>query len=337
MSLLETVAQIESEANMRIASADSLDTLKQLQIGYLGRKGSLTAVLKGLSEVPPEQRKELGAAANRCRTLIDEQLKLARSKFERKAEGESIDPTLPGTGRRLGAVHVVNQVIDEMCDTFHGMGFEIARGPDIETDYYNFEALNFPEDHPARDMQDTFFVEHDRVLRTHTTPVQVRELGKRQPPMKIITPGRCFRNEAISTRAHVSFHQVDGFLIDEGVTVADLKGALVAFCRAFFGQDVKLKFRPSFFPFTEPSAEVDISCFLCSGKGCQLCKFSGWLEILGCGMIDPAVLTMAGHDPDQYSGYAFGIGVERIAMLKYRITDIRMLFAGDVRFLRQFV
>jgi phenylalanyl-tRNA synthetase alpha chain len=211
-----------------------------------------------------------------------------------------------------------------------------ADGPDIETDYYNFEALNFPPDHPARDMQDTLFVEGGRLLRTHTTPVQARELERRKPPMTILTPGRCFRKEAISTRAHMSFHQVDGFAVGEGISMSDLKGVLVAFCRSFFGDDLKLQFRPSFFPFTEPSAEVDIQCFLCGGAGCQLCKFSGWLEILGCGMIDPRVLEMAKIDSEKYTGYAFGMGVERIAMLKYRINDIRYFFNNDLRFLRQF-
>jgi len=231
----------------------------------------------------------------------------------------------------------VNQVMDEMCAVFYGMGFEIAHGPHIETDHYNFEALNFLPDHPARDMQDTFFVEHGRVLRTHTTPVQPRELEKRRPPVKIIAPGKTFRNEDISTRAHVSFNQVDGFLVDEGVTMADLKGVLVAFCKAFFGPDLKLKFRPSYFPFTEPSAEVDIQCFLCQGKGCQLCKYTGWLEILGCGMIHPNVLRNCNYDAEKYTGYAFGIGVERVAMLKYGINDIRLFFNNNIRFLRQFI
>jgi phenylalanyl-tRNA synthetase alpha chain len=216
------------------------------------------------------------------------------------------------------------------------MGFKIERGPDVETDYYNFGALNFPPDHPARDMQDTMFVEGGRVLRTHTTPVQARVLQLQKPPIKAITPGLCFRSEAISSRSHVAFHQVDGFLVDEGVTMADLKGALTAFCKAFFGDKVKAKFRPSYFPFTEPSAEVDISCFLCGGNGCSVCKQSGWLEILGCGMIDPNVLQLAGHDPEKYTGYAFGIGVERPAMLKYGIKDIRLFFNNDTRFLRQF-
>ncbi len=337
MSPLEEVARLRQEALERISTADSLASLKEFRVQYLGRKGRLTAILKGLKDLPVEQRKQVGAEANKCRVQLEQDFDVAERRFSEKSEAPLIDPTLPGTAQRVGAIHLTTQVIEEMCGIFHGMGFEIARGPDIETDYYNFGALNFPPDHPARDMQDTFFVEGDRLLRTHTTPVQVRELEKQKPPIKIITPGKCFRNEAISSRAHVVFHQVDGFLIDEGVTMADLKGCLVAFCKAFFGQGLKLKIRPSYFPFTEPSAEVDIECFLCGGDGCAVCKRTGWLEILGCGMIDPAVLEMSGHDPEKYTGYAFGIGVERPAMLKYRIDDVRLFYNNDLRFLRQFV
>ncbi len=336
MSLLDDIASLKNEAVERIGNADSLDLLNDIRIRYLGRKGSVTAVLKGLGKLPPEERKAVGAAANEARSLIESALAEAQEKFSGPQEESSFDPTLPGTGQHVGTPHIINQVMGDICRIFYGMGFEIAHGPDVETDYYNFGALNFPPDHPARDMQDTLFVEGDRVLRTHTTPVQARELEKREPPIKIITPGRVFRNEAISTRAHVAFHQVDGFLVDENVTLADLKGALVAFCKAFFGEDMRLNFRPSFFPFTEPSAEVDVSCFLCKGKGCQLCKFTGWLEILGCGMIDPNVLANAGIDNEKYTGYAFGMGVERTAQLKYKINDIRLYFNNDIRFLRQF-
>jgi phenylalanyl-tRNA synthetase alpha chain len=336
MSLLDEVARIESEVIERIGQAGSLDALKELQVRYLGRKGPLTAVLRSLGKLSPDEKKEVGARANQVRVDLEEKFKSALEKFSDRGPAAAIDPTLPGTASPIGTVHVVNQVMDEMCRIFYGMGFQIALGPHVETDYYNFEALNFQPDHPARDMQDTFFVEGGRLLRTHTTPVQARELEKRKPPIKMITPGRTFRNEAVSTRAHVSFHQVDGFLVDEGITMADLKGCLVAFCRAFFGEGLKLKFRPSYFPFTEPSSEVDVSCFLCKGKGCQLCKYSGWLEILGCGMIHPNVLRMTGHDPEKYTGYAFGIGVERIVMQKYGIHDIRLFFNNNVRFLRQF-
>ena len=336
MALLEDVQRIRQEALQQIQAADSAESLGQVQVRYLGRKGLLTALLKGLKDLSPEDRRTVGAEANNARTELESILTQKHDQLGGGALKAIIDPTLPGTNRRPGALHIINQTIDEICEIFRGMGFEIARGPDVETDYYNFEALNFPPDHPARDMQDTFFVEHGRLLRTHTTPVQARELVRCQPPIKMITPGKCFRNEAISTRAHAAFHQVDGFLVDVDVTMADLKGAIGAFCRAYFGEKLKLKWRPSYFPFTEPSAEVDIQCFLCSGQGCQLCKFGGWLEILGCGMIDPNVLKIAGHDPEQFSGYAFGMGVERIALLRHKINDIRLFFNNDIRFLRQF-
>ncbi len=336
MSLLEDVKKLEAEVLERIGQADSLEALKDCQVRYLGRKGPLAQILRGLGKLSPEERKETGAAANKIRVSLEAKFTAAAGKFDTAEDKPVFDPTLPGITQPIGTKHIINQVMGQMCHTFHGMGFEVAYGPHVETDHYNFEALNFPPDHPARDMQDTFFVEGGRVLRTHTTPVQARELEKRTPPIKMITPGKTFRNEAISTRAHVSFHQVDGFLVDEGVTMADLKGCLVAFCKSFFGEELKLKFRPSFFPFTEPSAEVDISCILCRGKGCQLCKYSGWLEILGCGMIHPNVLEAAGMDSEKYTGYAFGIGVERIAMLKYKIKDIRLFFNNNHRFLRQF-
>jgi phenylalanyl-tRNA synthetase alpha chain len=336
MSLLDDVTRIREEALNQISKATSLEQLGELQIKYLGRKGLVTAVLKVLKDLPVDERKATGAAANQCRVLLEQTIDARRQELAVPRERVSVDPTLPGTAGHLGVLHIITQTMNQVCGIFHGMGFEIAYGPDVETDRYNFEGLNFAPDHPARDMQDTFFVEHGRLLRTHTTPVQVRELEKRKPPIKIITPGKCFRNEAISTRAHVAFHQVDGFLIDEGVSMADLKGVLVAFCKAFFGEGLKLRFRPSFFPFTEPSAEVDIACLLCGGSGCQVCKYSGWLEILGCGMIHPNVLEKAGHDPEKYTGYAFGMGQERSAMLKYRITDVRHFFNNDVRFLRQF-
>lgn len=337
MSLLEQVASLEKEALERIGNAGSLDSLNAISVEYLGRKGKITDVLKQLKDLPIEERKQIGAAANKSRAKLEQLLKAKADSFGSQKKESTFDPTLPGTAQRVGAVHIVNQVMDEICNIFQRMGFDIAHGPHVETDYYNFEALNFPPDHPARDMQDTIFVEGGRLLRTHTTPVQSRYLEKQKPPIKIITPGLCFRYEAISTRSHVAFHQVDGFLVDEGVTMGDLKGALVAFCKEFFGENLKFRFRPSYFPFTEPSSEVDISCFLCKGKGCQVCKYSGWLEILGCGMIDPNVLELAGHDSEKYTGYAFGMGVERPAMLKYKINDIRLFFNNDIRFLRQFV
>jgi phenylalanyl-tRNA synthetase alpha chain len=337
MSGASQIQEYLADALAAAGAAGSQKELQDISVKYLGRKGLITSVLKTLKDLPIEERKSLGGLANKAKTELENGIKTAGEKFQAATIKEIIDPTLPGIAHRMGAIHPITKVIDEMCRSFHGMGFTIARGPEVESDYYNFEALNFLPDHPARDMQDTFYVEGDKlVLRTHTTPVQARLLATTKPPMKAIMPGKCFRNEAISTRSYCVFHQVDGFLVDEGVTMADLKGILVAFCRDFFGDDVKLRFRPSYFPFTEPSAEVDITCFLCKGKGCQLCKYAGWLEILGCGMIDPNVLKCAGHDPEKYTGYAFGIGVERIIMLKYRINDVRLFYENDIRFIRQF-
>ncbi len=348
MSGAEQIEKILAEAIAAINSATSQKDLNVISIKYLGRKGELTSILKSLKDYSLEERKAIGAGANKAKSQIDEAVKNALEKFKTISKS-TIDPTLPGISHRVGANHPVITVMNQICESFRGMGFSIARGPEGESDKYHFaanefkealgdfEALNFPKDHPARDMQDTFYVEgKDLLLRTHTTPIQARILEKQKPPIKVVMPGKCFRNEVVTTRAHCVFHQVDGFYVDEGVTMADLKGALVAFCHDFFGEKLKLKLRPSYFPFTEPSAEVDITCFLCGGKGCQLCKYSGWLEILGCGMIDPNVLKYAGHDPEKYTGYAFGIGVERILMLKYSITDIRLLFENDIRFIRQF-
>ena len=338
MSILDEVSHIEQDAIKRISEADSLDLLRELQVQFLGRKGSLTAVLKSLGGLSTDARKAAGARANQVRELIEQKIEEATSRLASSKSSSSFDPTLPGTGQYLGVTHIVTQTMNDICDIFERMGFQVARGPHVETDHYNFEALNFAPDHPARDEHDTFFVEGGRLLRTHTTPVQAREMEKRKNdlPIKLIMPGRTFRHEDISTRAHISFHQVDGFLQDEGITIADLKGCLNAFTHAYFGEGLKLRFRPSYFPFTEPSAEVDVACYLCHGKGCQLCKQSGWLEILGCGMIHPNVLEMAGIDSEKYTGYAFGVGVERPAMLKHGINDIRLFFNNNLRFLRQF-
>ncbi len=337
MSLLDEVAKLEAEAVERISQAGSLDLLRELEIQYLGRKGPLNSILKNLKDLSIDDRKLVGARANDARVRLETLMAERVASFGQSGGQSDLDVTLPGTGQRVGVVHVLNQVMGEICTVFHGMGFEIAHGPHVETDYYNFSALNFAPDHPARDEQDTFFVEGGRLLRTHTTSVQSRELEQRKPPMRILMPGRTFRNEEITTRAHVSFHQVDGFLVDEGVSVADLKGTLVAFCRAFYGEGLNYRFRPSFFPFTEPSLELDVTCFLCGGKGCQLCKYAGWLEVLGSGMIHPNVLEKAGFDSEKYTGFAFGMGVERQAMLRYKINDIRLFFNSNVRFLRQFV
>ena len=333
---IDDLNKLLADALSAISTVSSKKELDQLQVQYVGRKGSITSVLKGLKDLPLEEKKTVGAAANKAKGQIEQALAEALDKLNRPGIDPTFDPTLPGVARKIGAIHPLTRVLNQMIASFERMGFAVATGPEIETDYNNFEGLNFPPDHPARDMQDTFYVEGGRLLRTHTSPVQVRVMEHTEPPVKIIAPGKTFRNEAISTRAYYVFHQVEGLLIDEGVTMADLKGALVAFCRDFFGEGLKLRFRPSYFPFTEPSAEVDISCILCRGRGCQLCKYTGWLEILGCGMVDPNVLENVGYDSEKYTGYAFGIGVERIAMLKYQITDIRLFYENDVRFLRQF-
>lgn len=338
MSILDEVSQIERDAIERIGNADSLDLLRDLQVQFLGRKGSLTAVLKSLGALSVDEKKSVGAAANQARQRIEQSIEEATARLSASRRSSGFDPTLPGTGQYQGTVHIINQTMSDICGIFERMGFQIAHGPHVETDHYNFEALNFAPDHPARDEHDTFFVEGGRLLRTHTTPVQARELEKRKNdlPIKLIMPGRTFRHEDISTRAHISFHQVDGFLVDEGISIADLKGCINAFANAYFGEGLKLRFRPSYFPFTEPSAEVDVACYLCRGKGCQLCKQTGWLEILGCGMIHPNVLEIAGIDSEKYTGFAFGTGVERPAMLKYGINDIRLFFNSNLRFLRQF-
>lgn len=334
--LLKDIERVAGEALAEIkASAD--DQLESLKVKYLGRKGLLTGLLKGLGGLPPDQRASVGKAANDARVHVETALgsrmggggkkPLKRSKF---------DPSLPGRIQYPGTRHPISHTIQTITGIFERMGFVVADGPDVETDYYNFEALNFPPDHPARDMQDTFFIHGDLLLRTHTSPVQIRSFEKRKPPIKIIAPGRSYRNEAINARAYCLFHQVEGFYVDTDVTFGDLKGVLIAFAKAYFGPDVKLRFRPSFFPFTEPSTEVDVNCYLCDGKGCGLCKYEGWLEVLGAGMIDPNVFRSVGYDPDKVSGYAFGMGVERLAMLRYKIDDIRLLFENDIRFLRQF-
>jgi phenylalanyl-tRNA synthetase alpha chain len=337
MDLKQEINEIKSNFDRAISEIKNAADLERIKIEFLGRKSEFNRILKGLKELAVEEKKEIGNLANLAKQ--DFQARLDELKLNLGQAGQSgpkIDYTLPGKRTRLGRIHPLISTLNEISDIFYGMGFGVELGPEIEKDYYNFQALNMPKDHPARDMQDTFYISGDLVLRTHTTPVQIRTLEKMKPPARFIAPGRCFRNEAISVRAHAVFHQIDGFFVDQDVSFADLKGVLVAFAKSYFGQDVKLKFRPSFFPFTEPSAEVDITCFLCGGKGCALCKQSGWLEILGCGMIDPTVFEYVGFDPERYTGYAFGIGIERICMLKHGIDDIRLFFENDIRFLEQF-
>ncbi len=337
----QSLKQAQKEAFLTIEQTNKLEGLEQIRIKYLGRKGIITSLLKSLKDLSEEERPTLGRLSNQIKSEVEEFL-LKRTKELKEREAvqkkgkEFFDYTLPGRKGWEGRLHPLTQVNEEIIRIFYGMGFEVAKGPDVETDYYNFSALNFAPDHPARDMQDTFYIKGDLLLRTHTSPVQLRVFEKRKPPVRIIAPGRCYRNEAINARSFCTFHQVEGFYVDTDVTFADLKGVLSAFVWELFGKDVTLRFRASFFPFTEPSAEVDISCVICGGKGCSVCKHRGWLEILGAGMIDPEVYKAVGYDPEIYSGYAFGMGVERIAMLKYGIDDIRLFYENDIRFLRQF-
>src|SRR5208282_1905493 len=314
--------------------------LFQLRINYLGKKGHVTSALKALSSAAPEDRPLLGKKINDVKQFIEAELDtkeavLKNEALKKQLSAGFIDITLPGKYTPIGNEHPINKVLFEMVDIFVRMGFSVEEGPEVELDRYNFEALNFPREHPARDMQDTFFVSDDIVLRTHTSPVQVRVMEKRKPPVRFIAPGKVYRCDADITHTPM-FHQVEGLMVDKDITFSNLKGILEAFLRQMFGPDTPVRFRPSFFPFTEPSAEVDIGCILCGGSGCRVCKNSGWLEILGAGMVNPAVFKYVGYDPDVYSGFAFGMGIERIAMLKYSIDDIRLFYENDVRFLRQF-
>ena len=319
--------------------AETREEIENFRIKYLGKKGVLTDLFSSFKEIPAEQKKELGQKINQLKSFVSERIdSLSQALAAEDSNTESVDLTLPGEPIQLGARHPISMVRNQIIDVFARLGFTISEGPEIEDDWHVFSALNFPPEHPARDMQDTFFIEKDPdiLLRTHTSSVQVRVMEKSQPPIRTISPGRVFRNEAISARAHCIFHQVEGLYIDENVSFADLKQTLLFFAREMFGQKVEIRLRPSFFPFTEPSAEMDISCQICGGKGCNVCKYTGWLEILGCGMVDPNVLDFNKIDSSKYTGYAFGMGVERIAMLKYQVKDLRLYFENDLRFLEQF-
>ncbi|MGC6428547.1 MAG: phenylalanine--tRNA ligase subunit alpha [Flavobacteriales bacterium] len=315
------------------------EDLELFRIKYLSKKGIMTDLFGAFKQVPKEQKKDFGQALNKLKNAIQEKLDKHKSQFEQSVKQSSgLDLSMPVSLDNLGSRHPLSIVRNEIVDIFKRIGFSISEGPEIEDDWHNFTALNLPEEHPARDMQDTFFIQTnpDILLRTHTSSVQVRYMEKNEPPIRTISPGRVYRNEAISARAHCIFHQVEGLYIDKNVSFADLKQALLYFAKEMFGEKTKIRLRPSYFPFTEPSAEVDVSCNICSGKGCNVCKYTGYLEILGCGMVDPNVLKNCGIDPEIYSGYAFGMGVERIAMLKYQVKDLRMFFENDVRFLKQF-
>jgi phenylalanyl-tRNA synthetase alpha chain len=334
----ERIEQLLEEVRRSAAELKDDAAVEAYRIAYLARKGKIAALFDELKNVPKEEKPAAGKALNTLRQTAQQLLDDAAAALTTDAAGagQGIDLSLPGRRPARGHMHIVSQTVDEISGIFRRMGFSIADGPEIETDYYNFESLNFPADHPARDMQDTFFLTKNHLLRTHTTPVQVRLMEKYQPPIRAIFPGKVYRNEVISARSHVQFHQVDGLFVDRDVTFADLKGTLVTFAKMYYGSSLKYRFRPSFFPFTEPSAEMDISCYLCGAKGCRVCKHTGWLEILGCGMVDPNVFASVNVDPEQYSGYAFGIGIERTAMLRHGLDDIRLLFENDMRVNKQF-
>ncbi len=332
--------KIEAEALHSAANVVTEAELQQVRARYLGRKGEITAVMKGMGQLSAEERPLVGALANEVKDRLEaafaeRQDVLRNELMQQKLANERLDVTLPGRNQRHGSKHPITQVTEEIVAIFAALGFGVAEGPEIEKDFYNFEALNIPKDHPARDMQDTFYVSDDVVLRTHTSPVQIRTMLEHQPPVRVVAPGTVYRRDSDITHSPM-FHQIEGFLVDRKVTFGDLKGILTTFINEFFGQNIDVRFRPSFFPFTEPSAEVDIQCVICGGSGCRVCKQSGWLEILGSGMIDPEVFKSVCYDSEQYSGFAFGMGIERIAMLKYGVNDLRLFFENDLRFLRQF-
>lgn len=340
INMRDQLEQLKSSAIQAIAAASSVEALQDIRINLLGRKGELTALMKGLGSLDAAERPVVGQLVNSVRDAIESALSSALASAQEqliaaRLQTERIDTSLPGRRAQKGTKHPVSLIIEEICSIFAGLGFSVAEGPEIEHDWYNFEALNFPPEHPARDMQDTFFVENSLLLRTHTSPVQIRTMLKQKPPVRIIAPGTVYRCDSDATHSPM-FHQIEGLMVDSTVTFGDLKGILTVFTNQLFGQKTGVRLRPSYFPFTEPSAEVDIACVICGGKGCRVCKNSGWLEILGAGMVDPEVYRHVQYDAENISGFAFGMGIERIAMLKYGISDMRLLFENDVRFLRQF-
>ena len=338
--MTDSLEALRGEVLERIQQANSAKELEQVRVDTLGRSGSITSLLRGLKDLPADERPLMGERLNQLRRGLEQDLDARLDAVNRQAKSkalaeEKIDITLPGTRFERGHIHPLTLVIDEIIDIFFGMGFEIARGPDVEDDYHNFEALNIPKDHPARDMQDTFFVAGGNLLRTHTSPVQIRTMESRKPPLQIIVPGAVYRHDDDATHSPM-FHQVEGFMVDKNISFSDLKGVLTHVLREIFNRDAGVRFRPSFFPFTEPSAEMDISCFICGGKGCHVCKQTGWVEILGCGMVHPKVLENCNIDSNKYTGFAFGMGIERPAMLLYGVNDLRLFSENDVRFLKQF-
>ena len=329
--------RLKAEAEEALHGISNKADLEEFRVKFLGRKGLLSSTMKQLGKVSKEDRPRLGQLANTIKKGVEDLFQDKKEVLKSGGGGvvEDVDLSLPGRTRPFGKLHPVTQVMEEICAVFEGMGFAVAEGPDVETDHYNFEALNIPKHHPARDMHDTFYVSDSILLRTHTSPMQARIMENQEPPLRYIAPGKVYRCDSDITHTPM-FHQVEGFLVDRKVSFADLKGVLTSFTHRMFKEDLPLRFRPSFFPFTEPSAEVDIACVICNGSGCRVCKRTGWLEILGAGLIDPEVMKMVGYDPDEFSGFAFGLGVERIAMLKYGIDDIRLYYENDLRFLGQF-
>ena len=334
----DQLEKIKEDALKQIEASDALEKLNEIRVAYLGKKGELTSVLKSMKDVPPEERPKVGQMVNDARSIIENRLEEAKASLAKKAREEqirreTIDVTLPAKRNNVGHSHPNTIALEEVERIFVGMGYEVVEGPEVEYDLYNFEKLNIPKNHPARDEQDTFYINESIVLRSQTSPVQVRTMEQGKLPIRMIAPGRVFRSDEVDATHSPSFHQIEGLVIDKNITFADLKGTLADFAKELFGPETKVKFRPHHFPFTEPSAEVDVTCFKC---GCRFCKGSGWIEILGCGMVHPNVLRMSGIDPDEYSGFAFGVGLERIALLKYEIDDMRLLYENDIRFLRQF-
>ena len=337
----QLLEKIKAEALKSLENSDKMEELESFRVKYLGKKGEITGVLKGLGAVAADERKEVGALANEIRARIENGLAekkaaLQEKVLQEKLKKEVIDVTMPGRKSDIGGAHPLTIVRKQLEDIFMGMGFSIAEGPEVELDYYNFEALNIPKNHPSRDTQDTFYINDDVVLRTQTSSVQVRVMEKTKPPIRVISPGRVFRSDAVDATHSPVFHQLEGLVVDKGITMGDLKGTLELFMKKLYGDDVKIRLRPHHFPFTEPSAEVDVSCFVCGGKGCRVCKKEGFIEVLGAGMVHPKVLKECGIDPEIYSGFAFGIGLERIVMRSYNIDDMRLLYENDLRFLKQF-
>ncbi len=333
----EKINSILTIAKEKLNSANEMQALEDLRVKYLGKKGELTGLLKQLGSLSAEERPKVGQLVNQAKQELDERIKekvaeIKEAELQKSLEKEKIDVTMPGKRTNIGYKHPLSQVLDELKEIFMGMGFSVVEGPEVELDYYNFEALNLPKDHPARDTQDTFYISENTLLRTQTSPVQVRVMEKQKPPLRIISPGRVYRSDEVDANHSPLFHQIEGLAVDKGITMGDLKGTLETFAKRLYGEDAVVRFRPHHFPFTEPSAEMDIQCFSCGGKGCRLCKNEGWIEILGCGMVHPKVLENCGIDPEEYQGFAFGIGLERIVMRKFKIDDMRLLYENDMKF-----